>query len=100
MLTSLSCDQYAVAFVGSGKPLPVDPKASRLRTWQYCHAHSNKTVAFVDLCGHEAYLKTTIYGLTGLQPDFGMVVVGANMGVSKMTREHVGIATALGIPVL
>jgi GTPase len=25
-----------------------------------------------------------------------MVIVGANMGISRMTREHVGIATALG----
>ena len=26
------------------------------------------------------------------------VVVGANMGVSKMTKEHIGIAVALGLP--
>jgi GTPase len=28
-----------------------------------------------------------------------MIVVGANMGVSRMTREHLGISLALGIPV-
>lgn len=27
-----------------------------------------------------------------------MIVVGANMGVSRMTREHLGIALALKIP--
>lgn len=28
-----------------------------------------------------------------------MIVVGANMGVSRMTREHLGISLALGIPI-
>ena len=32
-------------------------------------------------------------------PDFSMIVVGANMGVSRMTREHLGISLALGIPI-
>lgn len=33
-------------------------------------------------------------------PDYALVVVGANMGVSRMTREHIGIATALGLPLI
>lgn len=32
-------------------------------------------------------------------PDYSMIVVGANMGVSRMTREHLGISLALGIPI-
>ena len=28
-------------------------------------------MTFVDLCGHERYLKTTVFGLTGAVPDFG-----------------------------
>lgn len=49
------------------------------------------------LCiGHEKYLKTTVFGLTGMQPDIAMVVVGANMGVKRMTKEHLGIAIAVG----
>jgi elongation factor 1-alpha len=47
---------------------------------------SDKIVSLVDLCGHEKYLKTTINGLTGLSPDFGAVIVGANMGLQKMTK--------------
>ena len=31
-------------------------------------------------------------------PDYSMIVVGANMGVSKMTKEHLGISLALGVP--
>jgi len=46
----------------------------------------------LDLCGHEKYLKTTMFGLVGLMPDYAVIIVGANMGVSKMTREHFGIA--------
>lgn len=56
-------------------------------------------VTFLDLCGHEKYLKTTMFGLVGLMPDYSMIVVGANMGVSRMTREHLGISLALGVPI-
>ena len=31
-------------------------------------------------------------------PDFALLVVGANMGVQIMTREHIAIATALNLP--
>ena len=59
---------------------------------------SNKVVNLIDLCGHEKYLKTTIHGLISMIPDYSMIVVGANMGVSKMTREHMGMALFLRIP--
>jgi GTPase len=39
-----------------------------------------------------------MFGLVGLLPDYCMIVVGANMGVSRMTKEHLGIALALKIP--
>jgi GTPase len=55
-------------------------------------------VTFLDLCGHEKYLKTTMFGLVGLMPDYCMVIVGANMGVSRMTKEHLVITLALKIP--
>lgn len=59
---------------------------------------SAKVVTFLDLCGHEKYLKTTMYGLVGMCPDYSMIVVGANMGVARMTKEHLGITLALKIP--
>ena len=43
-------------------------------------------------------MKTTMFGLVGLLPDYVMIIVGANMGVSKMTKEHLGITLALKIP--
>jgi elongation factor 1-alpha len=59
-----------------------------------------KIVTLVDLCGHEKYLKTTLFGLTGLFIDYGLVIVGANMGINPSTKEHLGILLHLGIPVV
>jgi GTPase len=59
---------------------------------------SSKVITFIDLAGHERYIKTTVYGMTGCVPDYTMVVVGANMGVQRMTREHLGVALALKCP--
>jgi GTPase len=59
---------------------------------------SSKIISFIDLAGHEKYLKTTVYGVTGLFPDYGIVVIGANTGITKLTREHIGILFYLNIP--
>ena len=56
-------------------------------------------VTFVDLAGHERYLKTTITGLSSFA-DYAIVTIGANMGVLRMTKEHLGIALALKIPII
>jgi GTPase len=73
--------------------------AARTSAWQKIATQSDKVVTFIDLCGHEGYLKTTIFGLIGLCPDYAMIVVNANAGFQKMTREHLGIALALKIPI-
>lgn len=51
---------------------------------------------FVDLAGHEKYLKTTIYGVTTYFPDFGLVCVAEKL--TNMTREHIRILYTLHIP--
>lgn len=66
--------------------------------WAEVVRDSDKIVSLIDLCGHEKYLKTTIYGLVGCVPDYVMIIVGANMGLSRMTKEHLGIVLALEIP--
>ena len=55
-------------------------------------------VNFYDLAGHEKYLRTTIYGLTSLYPDYCLIMIGANMGINHMTREHIGLCINLKIP--
>ena len=37
--------------------------------------------------------------MTGHAPDFVMLIVGANAGVVGMTKEHLGLALALNVPV-
>ena len=61
----------------------------------------SKIIRFIDLAGHEKYLKTTIYGLSGYEPDFAFVMIDGNKGIQKMSKEHIGLALlALKIPVI
>ncbi|XP_067011159.1 GTP-binding protein 1 [Anabrus simplex] len=67
--------------------------------WVKICERSSKVITFIDLAGHERYLKTTVFGMTGHAPDFGMLMIGANAGVVGMTKEHLGLALALSVPV-
>ncbi|KAI5717011.1 hypothetical protein M8J76_016071 [Diaphorina citri] len=67
--------------------------------WVKICERSAKVITFIDLAGHERYLKTTVFGMTGHVPDFGMLMVGANAGIVGMTKEHLGLALALSVPV-
>lgn len=67
--------------------------------WGNICRKSTKVITFIDLAGHERYLKTTIFGMTGNNPDFVMLIVGANAGIVGMTKEHLGLALALNVPV-
>ena len=58
----------------------------------------DKVVSLIDLAGHEKYLKTTVHGITGMFPDRGMIVIGANTGITKLTREHIGLLLCVRIP--
>lgn len=60
----------------------------------------NKYYTFVDMAGHERYLKTTVHGLVGHDIDYVLVMVGTSMGVTRMTKEHIATALALKIPVI
>lgn len=64
--------------------------SSRNSTWQQVVSQSDRLVTFTDLCGHEKYLKTTIFGLVGQCPDYTMIIVNANAGFQRMSREHLG----------
>uniref|UniRef100_A0A2P2IDC5 GTP-binding protein 1 n=1 Tax=Hirondellea gigas TaxID=1518452 RepID=A0A2P2IDC5_9CRUS len=100
-----SCaSQHIMGFDSQLQPVhqPVSGSASAKQTtraWQAVLKQSDSIITFIDLAGHEKYLKTTIGGLTGCFPDFAMIICGANMGASKMTKEHLAVATALDIPV-
>lgn len=72
--------------------------AGRNTTWTDIVTNSSKVVTFFDMAGHERYLKTTIYGLTSMFPDYVLCMVGANMGVNHMTKEHMSLCLTLRIP--
>jgi GTPase len=68
--------------------------------WPTVCCEAAKIVTFIDLAGHEKYLKTTIFGMTGHMPDYAMLMIGSNAGIVGTTREHFSIALNLRIPVL
>ncbi|KAJ7681626.1 GTP-binding protein 1 [Mycena olivaceomarginata] len=59
-----------------------------------------KIVSFIDLTGHEQYLKTTLYSLTSGAPSCVILMVGANAGLIGMSKEHLAIVLALSVPVV
>ena len=67
-------------------------------SFKYMKINEDKYISFIDLAGHEKYFKTTVHGLNGGLADYAILVIGSNMGVLKMTREHLGIIKALNIP--
>ncbi|ETN82282.1 elongation factor Tu GTP binding domain protein [Necator americanus] len=60
---------------------------------------SKKLVTLIDLAGDSKYLKTTIHGLSGYKPHFACLLVSAESGPTAATKEHLGLAAALNIPV-
>lgn len=58
------------------------------------------SIAFIDLAGHQKYLKTTVHGLTSFPIDYVLLLVGANMGITKITKEHLSLANYINVPVI
>lgn len=69
-------------------------------SWKEIIDQSSKVITFIDLAGHEKYLKTTVFGMTGSIPDYALIVVGSNMGITRMTKEHIGLCIALKLPMI
>jgi small GTP-binding protein len=59
---------------------------------------TRRNTTFIDLAGQEKYLKTTVSGIHRCYVDYAIVVIGANMGVTRMTEEHLTISLNLAIP--
>ncbi|KAJ2786617.1 hypothetical protein GGI15_001364 [Coemansia interrupta] len=83
----------------SGAAIRHTPGAHNKMGWDSVCNRSSKLISFLDLAGHEKYLKTTVFGMAGGAPDYVMLMVAANAGLTGMAREHLGLALALGIPV-
>jgi GTPase len=72
-------------------------KTSDISTRTY-DINDKESITFVDLCGHEKYLKTTNYGLASHFPDYGILVVSCNRGMLPMTRQHLRLLLTYNIP--
>lgn len=59
--------------------------------WVKICEKSAKVITFIDLAGHERYLKTTVFGMTGHVPDFGMLMVNRSSFPSLLLHLHLSI---------
>ena len=104
--TTISCLKFDQLDDGRGQArlkilqLPHEKETGRTSTISKVHLPVNDDhyVTFIDLAGHEKYLRTTLHGITGHNIDYAMILVGANMGVTRMTREHLNVVISLKIP--
>jgi len=92
-----SIAHHILGFDASGKIVNYEA-VNRLLTWSDIVKKSKKVISFFDLAGHEKYLRTTIMGLSSFFPDICFIMVSANNGVSRITKEHIFLCITLKIP--
>lgn len=61
----------------------------------YWKSPGGKVLGFVDVPGHERFVRNMLAGVCGI--DYAMVVVAADDGVMPQTREHLNILNLLGV---
>ncbi|KFD71695.1 hypothetical protein M514_04256 [Trichuris suis] len=80
-----------------------DNQGNPLNRRQHCdeeiYNRSEKVITFIDLAGHQKYMRTTISGLSAYKPHFVVLVVDAKVGIADTTRDHLSWSFALEVPV-
>ncbi len=61
----------------------------------YWQAGPGQTVGFIDVPGHERFIKNMLAGVTGI--DAALLIVAADDGPMPQTREHLAILDLLGV---
>jgi selenocysteine-specific elongation factor len=61
----------------------------------YLPAGDGSVLGFVDVPGHDKFVRNMLAGATGI--DFVLLVVAADDGIMPQTREHLGIVDLLGL---
>ena len=64
--------------------------------WATDHRSSSEPLGFVDVPGHERFVRHMLAGVAGI--DMGLLVVAADDGPMPQTREHLAILALLGVP--
>lgn len=91
---------HLMGYHENGKTV-VPPKSVGRYTESYVAKESHdRTVALIDLAGHEKYFKTTIQGLSRGMADFALVLVNASQSLTYMTVHHLSLCHMCGIPVI
>lgn len=72
----------------------------RKLSWEEIGNRAAKIISFSDLAGHERYLRTTVFGMLSSSPNYCLLMVAANNGLIGMSKEHLGIALALNVPIM
>jgi len=54
----------------------------------------------IDVAGNEKYAKTMIKGICSHYPDYALIVVDAEAGLTQITRDHIKLAFAFNVPVI
>lgn len=88
-----------MGFDAQGQVITSDTPGRKL-SWEEIGKRSAKVITFTDLAGHERYLRTTVFGLLSSSPNYCLLMVAANNGLIGMSKEHLGIALALNVPVM
>jgi len=88
-----------MGFDTKGQVVTSDTPGRKL-SWEEIGKRSAKVITFTDLAGHERYLRTTVFGLLSSSPNYCLLMVAANNGLIGMSKEHLGIALALNVPVM
>lgn len=88
-----------MGFDTAGQVVVSDTPGRKL-SWEEIGKRSAKVITFTDLAGHERYLRTTVFGLLSSSPNYCLLMVAANNGLIGMSKEHLGIALALNVPVM
>ncbi|GMH85514.1 hypothetical protein TrVE_jg5328 [Triparma verrucosa] len=88
---------HTMGYTGDGA---VKVSAHRVRTLtdEELVRGSEKLINFTDLCGHEKYLKTTVYGMSSGMGDHSLIVVNARQPPTHMTHQHLNLASSNNIP--
>ncbi len=90
-LTGIDCDRWAEE---KERGITIDLGFAHLE--RELTDGSTLQIGFIDVPGHERFLRNALAGLGGIR--VMLLVVAADEGVKPQTREHLAICSLLGIP--
>jgi len=95
-----SVAQEILGFDSKGEVVNEKLRKLKAPSWPDIVKESSKICTFYDMAGHEKYFNTTIRGISGIYPDYCLIMIGSNMGITQMTREHMIVCLMRGIPMI